>query len=106
MHDDRTASSHPRRPRRASSATRGRSTTDSAAASGPHIQNGICAGVPSGSRMTTTSAPSSLWRRINLDLAARTWVERVADLRSLRLAAGTMSLFRVGEGWETQLGHN
>ena len=40
----------------------------------------------------------------HLDVTARTRMERVVNLRSLPLVAGTMSLFRVVEGWETQLG--
>ena len=37
----------------------------------------------------------------HLDVTARTRVERVVNLRPLPLDAGTMSMFRVGEGWVT-----
>ena len=57
-------SSSARRSRKASIATRGRSVTVIAAASGAHIQVGICASVPSGWRTTYIIVPLKRWRRI------------------------------------------
>ena len=59
----RTASSTERRSRNATSATRGRSVTVIADASGEHIQVGICANVPSGWRTTYIMVPLKRWRR-------------------------------------------
>ena len=52
--DDSAASRSRRRSRRPANATRGWSTTESAAADGSHIQVGMCAEVPSGCRTTNT----------------------------------------------------